>query len=210
MFDPSCVKNYKLVHDDAVHALLYFKPGSIDCICATPGIDSYKSEYHEPWMDFYGYRAQFFQLLYDVLKPSGSLFMEARSRDNDILVNMMKSIGWKSQHDCHWTKSDDYYVNDIDEKLKFIEDQKIVEYINKSIDLSYPFIMEDLVDEKLNAICKKYVPSDGILLEPTVGNGRHLIAALINNRRFIGIDWNLKALVVCARRVSRLQVTPDC
>ena len=219
MFDPDSVGMYKLFHGDAVHVLLDFKPNSIHSGFATPGLMSYGSEKIEPWQDFFGYRAQWFQLLYDALRYDGSFFMAIDSfHPNDgikQLVEMMDRIGWINQRNTgfgdavHWTKSDDFYENYIDEPPAFQEDfGSFMEKTNTSMSLQYPVSESDRVNVTSDRICRTYTPPGGITLEPTVGYGRHIAAALQRDRRVIGIDWDRMSLVVCARRASMLGKSP--
>ena len=218
MFDPESVKRYKLFHGDAMHVLLGFKPNSMHSGFATPGIMSGGSYRIEPWQDFFGYRAQWFQILYETLRNDGSFFMvlSAFYPDDDVkqLTDMMYKIGWIRQrgtafgdgeHSIHWTKSDNFYESDSDEPPLFEEDfGAFMEKTNASMSLQYPVNESDRVDATLDRICHYYTPPDGITLEPTVGYGRHVAAALQRGRRVIGIDWNRMALTVCARRANML------
>lgn len=218
MFDPESVKRYRLFHGDAVHVLLGFKPNSIHSGFATPGIMFSGSERIEPWQDFFGYRAQWFQILYETLRNDGSFFMglSAFYSDDDVkrLTDMMYKIGWIKQygtgfgdgeHSMHWTKSDNFYESIDNKPPRLVEDfESFRRKTNATLSLPYPVVESDCVDSILDRICSSYTPPDGITLEPTVGYGRHVIAALQRGRRVIGIDWNKMALTVCARRANML------
>ena len=211
MFNPACVEKYRLFHGDSVNVLMDFKPNSIHSGFATPGLQSFGFEKHEPWQDFFGYRAQWFQLLYEALRDDGSFFMTLTPE----LGEIMDKIGWIRQHGTgfgsrkhcmHWTKSDDFYQSSDDGRPpSLVEDlERTKDAINEALVLQGPMTKYDCVSDTLDRICNIYTPPGGITLEPTVGYGRHVVAALQRNRRVIGIDWNRMALAVCRKRIAML------
>ena len=220
MFDPNSIKKYSLFHGDAVHVLLNFKPKSIHSCFFTPGVMSDLCNRLEPWEDFFGYRAQWFQLLYETIRDDGSLFVNLNRFCNNttgiVLCNMMEKIGWKKQYgtgfgdgenSMHWTKSDNFYEN-LNKDTQPILEEDFELFKNKMNDtLEFPYLMDDsdLLTTEPERICKYYTPPNGITLEPTVGYGRHIISALRYNRRAVGIDCNKQMLSVCARRVNMLK-----
>lgn len=215
MFDPESISTYRLFYGDSVKTLLNFKPKSVHSMYATPGVDSCGQNMCEPWQDFYGYRAQWFQLLYDTLKDDGSLFMYAGPpsfSNTGYLGEIMEGIGW-IRHDetgfgtnMHWTKSDHYYENSADERHVVLEDFKSFRNnIKKSLSLPCPIQDDDRVSDGIDKICSIFTPPDGIVLEPTVGYGRFLIAANQRGRRAIGIDQNRMSITVCRRRIEMME-----
>lgn len=234
MFDPNTVQNYRIFHGDAVHTLLNFKPNSIHSGFATPDRILEGTYRTAPWADFFGYRAQLFQLLYETLREDGSFFMTLMPRNPDYssiqLEKIMEEIGWIRQHDTgfgdamhcmHWTKSDNYYKNadavsgnvysydclpdENSEPLVTRENfEQFRDKTNASRFLSYDIVEDNRVNEEIDAICHIYTPPGGITLDPTAGTGRHLVAALQRGRRTIGIERKRMEVTISARRLARL------
>ena len=193
MFDPASVKKYKLFRGDARDVLRTFKPGSVHSIYATPAVytglvkflrkssipDSSLSA--SPAVDAglaesAAENTALHELFYKVLHESGSLFTNATNVD-------MERMGWIRQHDLdcqHYTKSNDFYREFNDVPIEKSEDYAKARRIMKvGVDGSNAF---------LDVMCNFYTPPGGITMDPTMGDGPHVIAALQRGRRAIGIE----------------------
>ena len=169
MFDPASVKTYKLFCGDARDVLRSFKSESVHSIFATPAvIIGFAESVTE--------NTALHELFYKVLHKSGSLFTNASNVD-------MERMGWIRQHDTnyqHYTKSDNFYREFHDTSIEKVEDYaKARKLLNAPVDGSNPF---------LDIMCNFYTTPGGITMDPTMGDGPHLIAALQRGRRAIGIE----------------------
>ena len=207
MFDPASVKTYKLFHSDARDVLRSFKPGSVHSIFATPAVytelvkflrkssipDSSLSA--SPAVDAglaesAAENTALHELFFKVLHESGSLFTNATN------VNMEK-MGWIRQHDLdcqHYTKSDDFYREFNDVPIRRVEDYgKARRFMHSDMEGSNAF---------LDVMCNFYTPPGGITMDPTMGDGPYVIAALQRGRKAIGIERVDRLYNNAARRLD--------
>ena len=183
MFDPASVKKYKLFRGDARDVLRLFKPGSVHSIFATPAIYTGRA-------DNMTENTALHELFYKVLHDSGSIFTHASNVD-------MECMGWIRQHDMdcqHYTKSDNFYREFNDIPIERIEDYvKARKLLHEPVDGSNAF---------LDIMCNFYTPPGGITMDPTMGDGPYVIAALQRGRRAIGVERIDRKYDAALRRIE--------
>ena len=181
MFDPEAVKTYKLFYGDARDVLRSFKPGSVHSIFATPA--AYTG------LEYDVENTALHELFYRVLHKSGSLFTNVGNVD-------MEGMGWIHQHDFHfnhYTKSDSFYREFNDLPLKNIEDYAKARKRGVHV---------DGMSQTHDVMCNFYTPPGGITMDPTMGDGPYLIAALQRGRRAIGIERHRGRYDLAVRRLQ--------
>ena len=139
-------------------------------------------------------------------------------------------VGWIRQNDAmtvlHCTKSDNFYRVFDDAPLVVREDADVRKTLavragNRFIDVKQSGTPEDLVCNTFtppenrfihaqqvgtlnDLVCNTFTPPDGITLDPTVGSGTHMAAALQRGRRAIGIDRDMKSVGQTSSRLALL------
>ena len=183
MFDPDSVKTYKLFHGDSRDVLRRFKPNSIHSIHSTLCVINSDESREE--------NTVLHELYYKLLVDSGSLFTHGK-------IVGLEEMGWIKQYDIlttdHYTKSDDFYRKFNDTPINETESGSKARIITKT-DLYSVDVFDDIM-------CNFYTPPGGIALDPTMGNGRYVIAALQRGRRGIGIEMVAEQYNMAARRLA--------
>ena len=225
--DPDDVERYKVLWGDACDVLATFVPGKINSIYAvmysTPDLNQSEDEFH-------AYARRFCSVLYDVLGDSGSLFVAVAEPHVEWYWKIMNDMGWIRQNDTmpvlHCTKSDNFYRAFDDAPLVVCEDVNARKTLavragNRFIDVQHGGTLGDLpcgaftpsenwfihaqqVDTLNDLVCSAFTPPDGITLDPTVGSGTHMAAALQRGRRAIGIDRDMKSVGQTSSRLALL------
>ena len=192
MFDSGRVKRYELLHGDANDVLSTLKPRSIDSVYATPTSHPVLHEHCHPTVDLEAYMERFFRLLHDVLKDDGSLFVTLP--EDSALHRIVCSIGWIRQHDvpfpCHYVKSNGYYST-----VERGFPGRPTDYEAVCPDDNGSFWSHDMV-------CNFFTPPGGVTLDPTVGKGTHVLAALLRGKHAIGIDRDADSLLRAEKRID--------
>ncbi len=201
--DPDDVERYKVLWGDACQVLATLVPGKINSIYAemysTPDLG-------QSYDEFQAYTRRFCAVLYDVLDGSGSLFVAVAEPYVEWYWSMMKEAGWIRQHDTmpvlHCTKSDNFYRKFDDMPLVAKEDQHARQTL--AVRAKDGFFDARQVGPLEDMVCSAFTPPGGITLDPTMGSGTHLAAALQRGRRAIGIDCDMKSVGMTSRRLALL------